>query len=340
MPDRPSLAARPSAAGRPRRDALVRWLGRAAVVDDEGRVWSWHDPAHPGYAYPEAGGLWLALMAREAEVDEAQLDRVTAWLRDCERREGIGRDGRAYLFDLGMVVAGRLAWAERRGLGVEGERGSIATMLGCLRDRRAIEPEGAPSRWSERFGPHLLKLALPLARWVERTGDAEAARWLERLLPALRPGVADDRVPTEPDGGPTYLHACCYAAEGLWGLSAAPLPRAVRAEARARAEAIAAWLCRAQREDGGLPPWHDGTRGWGPAPADVAAQAVRLWSGLDRAGYAEAIARALRFLARLQAPEGGVRYHEDSRDVNTWATVFTVQALDFAAGAADVRRLV
>jgi hypothetical protein len=321
----------------------VRWLASEAVVDGEGRVWSWHNPAHPGYAYPEAGGLWLALMAREAaqaEVDEAQLDRVAAWLRDCERREGIGRDGRAYLFDLGMVVAGRLGWAERRGLGVEGERGSIATMLAGLRNNRATAPAGTRERWSERFGPHLLKLALPLARWVEQTGDAEAVRGLERLLDGLRCDVADGRVPSDPGGGPTYLHACCYAAEGLWGLSEAPLPRAARVEARARAEAIAAWLHRVQREDGGLPPWHDGTRSWGPAPADVAAQAVRLWSGLDRGRYADASARALGFLARLQAPSGGVRYHEDSRDVNTWATVFTVQALDFADGEADVRRLV
>ena len=340
MPDRPSLAARSTPVDRPRRDGLVHWLVSEAVVDGEGRVWSWHNPEHPGYVYPEAGGLWLALMAREAAVDEARLDRVATWLRACERNGGVGRDGRAYLFDHGMVVAGRLLWAQRRGHGVEGERSSIATMLAWLRDDRTTAPAGARERWSERFGPHLLKLALPLARWVEHTGDAEAVRALERLCDGLRVGVADGRVPSDPDGGPTYLHACCYAAEGLWGLSEAPLPRAARVEARARVEAIAAWLARVQREDGGLPPWHDGTRGWGPAPADVAAQAVRVWSGLDREGYAEAIARALDFLARLQEPGGGVRYHEDSRDVNTWATVFTVQALDFAASGADVRWLV
>ena len=339
MPDRPSLAARPPHAARPHRAALLRWLEREAVVDAEGRVWSWHNPAHPGYVYPEAGGLWLALMAREPEVDEARLDRVAAWLRASERTGGIGRDGRAYLFDHGMVVAGRLAWAERRGLGIEGERTSIATMLEHLRNNRATAPAGASERWSERFGPHLLKLALPLARWVEHTGDAEAARALAELLVVLPPDH-DGRVPSEGEAGPTYLHACCYAAEGLWRLSEAPLPRPVRAQARARAEAIAAWLAGVQRPDGGLPPWHDGTRGWGPAPADAAAQAVRLWSGLDREGCRGAIERALDFLAALTEPCGAVRYHEDSRDLNTWATLFTLQALDFADGEADVRRLV
>lgn len=344
MPDQPSIAARSKHhAARIDRAALVRWLESEAVVDAEGRVWSWHNPEHPGYVYPEAGGLWLATMAREPATiaaRETRLDRVAAWLRVCEHAGGIGRDGRAYLFDHAMVVAGRLAWAERRGLGVEDEREGIATMLEHLRNNRATSSAGASERWSERFGPHLLKLALPLARWVEATGDAEAARALARLGVVLGRGWADGRVPSEGERGPTYLHACCYAAEGLWRLSEAPLPRAARAEARGRAEAIAAWLAGVQRADGGLPPWHDGTRGWGPAPADVAAQVVRLWSGLDREAYAGAIARALGFLARLADPCGGVRYHEDSRDLNTWATLFTVQALDFADGEADVRRLV
>lgn len=334
------MSARSPRAARPHRATLVQWLGSDAVVDGEGRVWSWHNPEHPGYAYPEAGGLWLSLMAREPEVDEARLDRVAAWLRACEQGGGIGRDGREYLFDHGMVVAGRLAWAERRGTEVEGERESIATMLACLRNNRATSPAGPETRWSERFGPHLLKLALPLAHWVELGADAGAVQALVRLAEGLRPASDDGRVPSLGLDGPTYLHACCYAAEGLWRLSEAPLPRALRAEARAQAERTGAWLASVQRSDGGLPPWHDGTHGWGPAPADVAAQAVRLWSGLDRERYRGSVERSLGFLATITEPCGGVRYHEDSRDLNTWATLFTVQALDFAQGRADVRRLV
>lgn len=324
----------------PDRAAMVRWLCSQAVVSDDGRVWSWHNPAHPGYAYPEAGGLWLALLAREVGVDQAQLERVAAWLRTCEHERGIGRDGRGYLFDHGMVVAGRLAWAARRG-GAWGDEGpSIAVLIERLQARHATVPAGAGERWSERFGPHLLKLALPLASWAEHTSDPAAIRALEQLLAALRPTLHDGRVPSHPEGGSTYLHAHCYAAEGLWRLSEAPLPEPARAQARALAEHAAAWLARVQRPDGGLPPWHDGTRGWGPAPADVAAQAVRLWSGLGPQRHREALERALAFLARLTDPCGGLRYHEASDDLNTWATLFTVQALDWSEGRADVRRLV
>lgn len=334
MPDRPSLVARPG------RAALLRWLSSNAVVTDDGRVWSWHNPEHPGYAYPEAGGLWLGVMAREPGVDEGRLDRVAAWLGACERADGIGRDGRGYLFDHAMVVAGRLSWAARRGRSGAGEGRSISVMLEQVRAGRATSPAGAGQRWSERFGPHLLKLALPLSRWVEHTGDRQTSSALAELLAVLRPTLDGGRVPSDPDGGATYLHAHCYAAEGLWRLSEAPLPRPAQAEARALAEQTAAWLARVQRADGGLPQWHDGTRGWGPAQADVAAQAVRLWSGLGPAAYREAIDRALAFLARLADPRGGLRYHEDSRDLNTWATLFTVQALDFADGDVDVRGLV
>lgn len=334
------MSVRSHRAARPERAALVRWLEREDVVDGEGRVWSWLNPEHPGYAYPEAGGLWLAVMAREPAADEARLDRVAAWLRACEQLGGIGRDRREYLFDHAMVVAGRLAWAERRGVAAASERDAIATMLEHLRNNRATSPAGEGSRWSERFGAHLLKLALPLARWVELYEDAGAVRALVRLHEQLRPRSDDGRVPSVGAEGPTYLHACCYAAEGLWRLSEAPLPPARRADARALAVRTAAWLASVQRADGGLPQWHDGTHGWGPAPADVAAQAVRLWSGLGRERYGDAIERSLGFLATMTTPCGGMRYHEDSRDSNTWATLFTVQALDFADGRADVRRLV
>lgn len=334
MPDRPSRSPRSC------RAALLRWLRSDAVVASDGRVWSWHNPTHPGYAYPEAGGLWLALMAREPEVDEGQLDRVAAWLCACERAQGIGRDGRGYLFDHGMVVAGRLAWAARRGSSARDERGSIARMIEQLHRGTATSPAGAGTRWSECLGPHLLKLALPLAQWIEHTEDLASVRALEALHTALRPVLHHGRVPSGPGHAPTYVHAHCYAAEGLWQLSEAPLADAIRHDARAAAEQAAAWLAHVQRADGGLVPWHDGTRGWGPAPADVAAQAVRLWSGLDRARYRDAIDRALAFLGRLTDSSGGLRYHEASDDLNTWATVFTVQALDFADGDASVRRLV
>ncbi|MCA9704583.1 MAG: hypothetical protein KDK70_01900 [Myxococcales bacterium] len=338
MPDRPALPLRPD------RAALLRWLRSDAVVRSDGRVWSWHNPAHPGYAYPEAGGLWLSLMARESQLEPAvepeELDRVAGWLAECERQGTVGRDGRGYLFDRGMVLAGRLAWAERHARDDDASlHDAMAALLEELEAGRATTPTSPDDRWSTCFGPHLLKLALPLAAWAEQDRRPDPRPALRSLLQRLRPSLDDGRVLGPTPAAPTYLHAHCYAAEGLWRLSTA-LPAPLAGEAAALAQQAAAWLARVQRPDGGLPPWHDGTRGWGPAPADVAAQAVRLWSGLDRQRHREAIARALAFLARLHRPGGGLRYHEHSDDQNTWATLFAVQALRFAHGPADVRHLV
>ena len=334
MPDRPSLPVRPD------RAALLRWLGSDAVVSPHGEVWSWHNPEHPGYLYPEAGGLWLALMAREPETPPTALDRVAAWLGEGEQRGTIGRDGTSYLFDRGMVLAGRLAWARRRGTDAMTEHDTVLAILDDLEAQHPTSPPLHGERWSRRFGPHLLKLALPLSTWAERHETRPSrALDLSMMLTTLGPTLDDGRVLTTRPEEPTYLHAHCYAAEGLWRLSTT-LPDPLAHEARALAERAASWLASVQRPDGGLPPWHDGERGWGSAPADVAAQAVRLWCGLDRTRHRDAIDRALAFLGRLSRPGGGMRYHEHSDDQNTWATLFTVQALDFARGEVDVRALV
>lgn len=322
------------------RSALLHWLTSEAVVDDAGRVWSWHNPVHPGYPYPEAAGLWLSLMAREPGVAPQQLDRVAHWLKDCEQRDRLGRDGRSYLFDRGMVLAGRLAWAQRREASIDDERPLVRGLLAELHARRPLHPPAPDDRWSTRFGPHLLKLALPLATWSELGGSPDVGSALVSLFGEIRPCLDDGRVITAGRRDPTYLHAHCYAAEGLWRLSTTIVAPALATEVRAMADQAADWLARVQRADGGLPPWHDGERGWGPAPSDVAAQAVRLWCGLDRQRHRESIDRALAFLARQTAPEGGLRYHERSADVNTWATIFAVQALDFAWGRANSHELI
>ncbi len=334
MPDQPHPPAVLDAA------AVDRWLVGPHVVAADGRVWSWHNPAHQGYAYPEAGGLWLHWAAQQPAIDLEQGHRVDRWLALCCAPPGIGRDGRHYLFDHAMVLAGRLAWVHRCGGDPLSLRPMVETLLQDLEARRVVAPVPAAPRWSTVFGSHLLKVALPLAAWVESTHDEVARAGLHALSESLWPTLIDGRIPSSSSSSATYLHAHCYATEGLWGLSVSSADEATGAEAHALARRAADWLAQVQRPDGGLPAWHDGRRGWGPARTDATAQAIRLWCGLDRSRHADAIERGLAFLARTGTSGGGLRYHEDSTDQNTWATLFAAQAMQFAEGDADIRRLV
>jgi hypothetical protein len=119
----------------------------------------------------------------------------------------------------------------------------------------------------------------------------------------------------------TYLHSHCYALEGLIGLGASR-----DSDGQFALEEGAVFLEKVQAPEGGIQGWHDGRRVFGSLRADATAQAVRIWSVVDKAAFAVPIRRAVRFLGSLQAPEGGLYYEPGSRDINTWATVFAAQA--------------
>ena len=327
-------------------DRARRWLLGPAVIDDDGQVRSWHNPRHPGYRYPEAAGLLLSLLA----VDErpwprgavATTRRIADALLGAAEGDALGRDDMRYLFDEGVALAGLVRHA-RRGGGIARDRLEALQrrFVERLQQRELVHPE-APPRWSTTLGPHLLKLAVTVGTWPDVTAAHRHA--LHALSDELARRCDAGRFVTAAgpdDGRRTYLHAHCYGVEGALRLGVGDLldGRSTR-RCRQLADAGAAWLATVQRPGGGLPAWHDGATGWGPEPADVAAQAIRVWALVDREHYATAIERAQGFLARLTSPSGALRYHGDSDDENTWATIFAVQAASFARDGGDPRWLV
>ena len=183
-------------------------------------------------------------------------------------------------------------------------------------------PDGYEPRWSTCFGAHLLKLVLVLEEVDDRRSPDLVAALVESLLPLYD----DGRFRLHPDSQHSYAHASCYAAEGLMALADGQRhPAAPTMLGR-----CAAWLAGVQAADGGIPAWPDGVDPCGPRRADATAQAVRIWVRADVDRFRPSIDRALRFLARLQHASGGILYHENSDCRNTWATVFTIQAVDWA----------
>ncbi len=301
------------------RAAMRAWLLGDAVVDRRGRVFAWEQ----GHVYPEAGGLWLSWAADEPAA-AAKAPAVAAWLDECIALDAVGRDGQRYLFDLAVVLLGRLRWAQRSATPwTPALHRGCARLLAAVAEGVACWPEVEPARWSRAFASHLRKLAL-LSRWL----PAPEGTRLRALL-QQRVGTTESLPPRPTVGADaTYLHAFLYAIEGQWALQGAD----------ACVDA-ARWLTTVQRDDGGIVAWwRPGQGGCGPARADATAQAIRLWAAVDRQIHAGVIGRALGFLAR-QLDGGAVRYDEVTGHRNVWCTLFAMQAQDFAQGGARLESL-
>jgi hypothetical protein len=317
----------------PDRVALSRWLCSGQVVDHAGHVISWHNELHRGFPYPEAAALWLSWSAwrraggaspvpRDAEAIVA--GRLASEL---STTGAVGRDGVAYLFD-SCVALDALVRASSAAESALDDEAWVRACAGLGRfleaDSPVLPPAGAAPRWSEEWGLHLNRAAALLAR---AAGGARRPEALE-----LARAIRERCTRTNGQGGRRYLHAVAYAVEGellarALGEPAGPLAPGEEVEA----------LARLQRPDGGLPAWSDGSGG---ARTDVTAQAIRLWTALDRRGFAAALTRALDFLARNQSPEGGLIYESGGGDRNTWSTIFADQALAWASGDVDLRGLI
>ncbi len=314
---------------RPDRRRMLEWLKNQAIGPN-GEVYSWRNPHHPGYPYPEAAGLLLTLLASvESTTSPAQTAIAKRLLADLSATAAVGRDGVDYAFDTAMALHGLHAYA--KDMDVPELNRVHDFLLTCVDQRSAHRPTTArlPKRWSTSWGCHLLKLALAIDTHHRNQGRSSCAV-LRPLLASLLPLCHNGRFVTHNGSRQSYVHASCYALEGLLRLQTIEMAD-VRTQLRAGCE----WLAAIQLEHGALPAWHDGTRGWGPQPSDIVAQSVRLWSAVDRDRYASAIARGLSHLAALQSPAGGIRYTVQSPDINTWCTVFAVQAVSWAGGDVD-----
>lgn len=309
---------------KPKRDEMLAWLERAPVTP-EGLILSWSNGAHPGYPYPEAAGLWLGLFAAERAPADVEHRVASALLRGVSADGSVGRRGLQYPFDTAVAVRGLLAF-ERAGGTIE-DPATLARMFDfvcrSIRERIAVVPPVEEDRWSTRYNPHLLKLVIVLSEWNARAADERSAKLTEQLHAELQPKALS----WLEGATPRYSHSVCYATEAMLHLARAGAPGSAEGAARA-----GEWLAAHQVEGGGIPAWS------GPGPetrlaSDATAQAISIWSELDRKRYAASIDRALSHLARAQHESGGIRYAETGDDVNTWCTVFALDALRAASSS-------
>ncbi len=313
----------------PSRRLLLKWLLTGGVVEPDGCVLSWSNPDHVGFPYSEAAGIVAVSVARENGAARACARRIARHLIECAPESGgFGKNGVLYVFDTAVVLSALVA--EGAGSELTPQHDKIRRMFDFVASGLEAGIARFPqaknsSHWSDAMGCHLLKAPAALLDYARAFGPllAEHACSLARhLLAQLIPLCDGRRFRIHAGSRLTYAHAHCYAVEGLLALANRGLFHDMTL-----LESCADWLADVQQPDGGIPPWHDGTKSWGEPCGDVAAQAVFIWCRVDRRTFAANISAALAFLARLQTPQGGLHYSPSSGDVNTWVTAFALDAL-------------
>jgi nucleoside-diphosphate-sugar epimerase len=322
--------------------AMLAWLTSEEVVSEDGGVVSWVNQDHPGHRYPEVAGLLLSLLAGEGPACAEVRDRIVRGLAaDLSAAGGLGKEGRDYAFDTAMVLDGLLRHEASGGRPADSglARRLFGFLVRCLSVQSAIDPatgaQAGATRWSLSYGCHLLKIANPVLTYHEQEPDRRCPGLVDSLLGTLLPLYERGRFRTHDGSDATYLHAHCYAVEGLLGLEA-------RGAAKVASLIVGAadWLAKVQAPNGGFRAWHDGTDAIGEFRTDATAQAVRVWACVDCKAFAGPIARALEFLNGMQVTGGGLRYGPGIDDVNTWATLFAVQAACWAHTGGDPSAIV
>jgi len=306
----------------------LAWLTDGKVIRPDGAVMSWVNPTHPGYAYPEIAGYMLSYLAQHGRAAAELRNRVARHLTgDIKPSGAVGRNGTEYVFDSAMVLAGLVAHVRAGGLLPEADMLDRLHEFITSRLRRragiAGEAEAPATHWSASYGCHLLKAVISLTAYGEVGRTGSARRLAEVLLDDLLPLFDGARFHVNGLSDATYTHAHCYAIEGLLTLDGRG-----RRGLRQYIERGAEWLADVQTADGGVPSGYAAAR-LAPAHADCTAQAVRIWTCVDPERFATSISRGATFLNGLTL-DGGIRYRPGSDDINTWATIFGAQALDYA----------
>jgi hypothetical protein len=315
-------------------DSFLSWLESTELTDSSGHVLSWWSTKKPGYAYPEVSGLLLTLLAHTGAGPARQRALRTALRQVPGGRSGIGRFGMDYTFDLAMVVRGLLRTRDPD----ESEIGMCKALLERTLQRLPgdqPQPLRRDTRWSLSFGAHQAKVAgaaLECRRYEALRENADGVL-LQLREDTLRLQDDDGRFRIHAESGQTYLHSHCYAVEGLLMMADAGITGHTTTIASA-----ANWLARVQAKDGGVQAWYDGRVATGPSRTDATAQMLRIFRLVDAGRFTAEISASAEFLRRHTVPGRGVRYEPGSGDVNTWATIFAVQALAPADHPAAARR--
>jgi hypothetical protein len=306
-------------------DSLSRWAASPELSAADGHCLSWCNPAHPGYAYPELSGLLLSFLSRSGH-GRARAERLHEALSADASPDGVRRGSVTYAFDTAMALRGLLEHRDERTRVDPPVPDWTAALVRAVRTGCGTDPPEqltTDTRWSMAFGAHQAKIGgalMAAARCgIPVAGIGAALARLRAHTLTLLDGTG--RIRIHAASSMTYLHAHCYALEGLLIMTEDDPP--LDAEIAGGVD----WLARTQDASGGWRAWHNGRDASGAERTDATAQAVRLMRLVDADRYRSRIEAAQAFLVRVQGGHPGLPYEPGSLDLTAWSTLFAAQAL-------------
>jgi hypothetical protein len=316
--------------------------------------WGWRGGS-AGFAYTEVTAYGLLLLLRFGRSDD-RVDATARHLLAVQHLSGafLHRPGadEAYTFDTAICTSAlaELALADGDPLHREAALRGGRWLLESQRADGSFPSRYRPSAhafdtragentfWGDGAALHG-KISLAFVNCEKLcpgegflAGARRVCRWVHEFQDS------DGRIRMRPSSPRTFLHAHCYASEGLLATAGATSSNELGRAGRAAVD----WLATAQRRSGGLPAWRGTWRRPGMMVSDATAQAVRLWSVADGpTRHADSIRRALRYLLAMQCHSGpetvrgafraasyGVRpVLLRPRVFPAWCTIFAVHAL-------------
>ncbi len=321
-------------------ESILNWLTDSKISSDDGAVYSWVNPTKPGYIYTEIIGYYIKLFSYlyKKTNDQKFLDRAVIsadYLSEHISESGaVSREGADYVFDSAVCVSGLIALSKVTEL-KQKHTGALKKLLDfvylsllkkqvAFKNGRGIEDL---NKWSLSYGCLLIKNCMALYESYEFFKDEKYKKMAEQIANEITDGAFKDGYFTiNNKRNFVYTHPNCYAIEGLLFMSA---------KGYDFDEVIgksADWLASNQNEDGSMNSWYLRKGVELCKQGDATAQAARIWCCINKERYMENIKKATIFLNSLQSKEGGLAYNKDykgkvSKDINSWVSIFAVQAL-------------
>jgi hypothetical protein len=254
-------------------------------------------------------------------------------------------DSRLYTFDAGMILYGLVClYNSTKNPDILGIAIKVAGFLinaqrkdgnvFAIYDAKQEKYLDVPGKWSTHSACHHAKTAMGMIELFNITRDDKYKSYSEKVCEAaMRYQAPDGRYDIE---GETHMHPHSYAAEGLLYVG----KKIGRDDFIDSASKAAEFALRKQAQDGGIPFLYakDGVMPF--QRTDILSQVLRLGSVLVSMGrldksFEPNLKRLLERLSEFQDKSGGFvfGYDFDGRrmdHLNSWCTMFAMQALDCA----------